>query len=266
MARGNSPLNRWMGLFAERLTWSIVAQTTNVLRQRLALAPYTARSYSQATSKIPALYAISPQVVPPTTDTNSHMTGYWFLDEAFTPPADLVHFIENGEPPIYFGFGSMPDSDPAQTLEMVSQALARIARRGVVVSGWSEIVTGHDCERVFLLKGASHAWLFPRMAALVHHGGAGTAAAGLRAGKPALLIPHMGDQPFWARRLWDLGVSPKPVRRHELSVDLLAERLGQLINDVNLQARAVDLGEHIVAEEGIVNATDWLSEFMNKNT
>jgi UDP:flavonoid glycosyltransferase YjiC (YdhE family) len=260
VARGNSPLNRWMGLLAERVTWTIAEQTTNALRQALGLAPHNARQYAQAGARIQALYAISPQVVPPAPDTNSHTTGYWFLDEAYNPPDTLLHFIEAGEAPLYFGFGSMPSSNPAQTLALISTVLDRIGRRAVVSGGWSNMNTDEHTERVYLMAGAPHNWLFPRMAALVHHGGAGTAAAGLRAGKPALLIPHMGDQGFWARRLYELGVSVQPLRQPELSVDLLTERLRHLLDASSFQHRAAILGQCIREEQGIENATRALSQ------
>lgn len=114
-SRRNTPLNRWMGLIAERFTWSIVEQTTNTLRNHLGLQPMNARRYSQIADVIPALYAMSPQITAQTSDTNSYTTGFWFLDEPFTPPDDLVRFLDDGEPPIYFGFGSMPDGNPSQT-------------------------------------------------------------------------------------------------------------------------------------------------------
>ncbi len=263
LPRRSNILNRWMGLLGERFTWSIVEETTNVLRGRLGLSPYSARSYSQASATIPALYAISPQVVPPTSDTNSYTTGYWFLDEPFTPADDLVRFIENGEPPIYFGFGSMPDSNPSQTLAMVSDVLRRMGRRGVVVSGWSKMKAEQHDDRIYLLRGAPHDWLFPRMSALVHHGGAGTVAAGLRAGKPALIIPHMGDQPFWARRLHELGVSPKPLSRYKTTSDSLTAQLDNLINNDGIYSRATALASDICAERGVINAVDGIEHFIN---
>ncbi|MBZ0297488.1 MAG: glycosyltransferase [Anaerolineae bacterium] len=259
-----SIFNRWMGLLGERLTWSIVEQTTNVLRERLGLSPHTAWHYSQATRQIPALYAFSPHVVPHAPDTNAYTTGYWFLDEPFTPSRALADFISQGEAPIYFGFGSMPDGDPSQTQEMIADALQRVDRRGIVASGWSDLSSKQTHERIFVLQNAPHSWLFPQMAAVVHHGGAGTTAAGLRAGNPCLILPQIGDQPYWARRLYELGVSLKPLSRHKLSMESLVSRLDTLVNDTSTQTRATEVGSFIRAENGVHNAVHWIDKFLEE--
>src|SRR5690606_24593097 len=106
---------------------------------------------------------------------------------------------------------------------------------------------------------APHWWLFPKMAAVVHHGGAGTTGAGLRAGVPSLLIPHMGDQPYWAHRLPRLGVSVKAIPRKHLNIDLLARRLSTLLNDPDIRSHAAALGETIRAERGVENAVEWIN-------
>lgn len=264
IARSDSVLNRWMGRMTEWFTWKAYATVVNVLRQRLDLTPHTPRSYSQAASKIPALYAMSRSVVPPTDDTNSYTTGFWFLDEPFTPPDDLVQFLKSGDAPVYIGFGSMPSSDPARTVKMISEALARIGRRGVIARGWSKAHVTKVPEHIFVLDKAPHSWLFPQMAAVVHHGGAGTTSAGLRAGVPSLIIPHMADQPYWARRVHELGVSVAPLKRHELTTESLAERLILLLNDDTICVRATALGKQIRAEHGVENAVEWLQAFIAK--
>lgn len=148
---------------------------------------------------------------------------------------------------------------------MIASVLNRINRRGIVISGWSEMAHKHNDDRLFLVQHAPHNWLFPKMSMLVHHGGAGTVAAGLRAGKSALIVPHIGDQPYWARRLHELGVSPKPLSRHKISEESLTERLTTLINDATMQNRANQLGERIRNETGIQNAVNWIDQFLVKS-
>jgi len=264
LPRNQNLLNYWAGRFAQRMTWRIAETATNALRQRLNLPPHTASSYLRSIVHLPALYAISPHVVPPSSDTGAYTTGYWFLDEPFTPPDDLVHFLDAGDAPVYVGFGSMSSSDPTRTLSMVSEALARVGRRGVLAKGWSGAQMLDVPDHLFVLDKAPHSWLFPQIAAVVHHGGAGTTAAGLRAGKPTLIVPHMADQPFWARRVEHLGVGVKPLNRHNLSVASLAASLQTLLSDKAIADQASALGEAIRAEHGIDNALQWLDTYLAK--
>lgn len=259
--RTDSLLNVFTGQFAERVTWSMSQSTAAKLRQQLGLPPHTARSYTRAARNVPALYAMSPSVVPPVDDANAYTTGYWFLDEEYTPPEDLTRFIEAGDPPIYVGFGSMSSSDPSRTVAMVAEALKRIGRRGILARGWSGVQIDDIPDHVYVVGSTSHSWLFPRMAAVVHHGGAGTTAAGLRAGVPSFIIPHMADQPFWGRRVYHLGVGVKPIERHKLTTDSLTASLDALLNDQQIASRAAELGERIRSERGVDNAVAWIESY-----
>ena len=153
-------------------------------------------------------------------------TGYWFLDEepGWQPPAELLHFLQRGDPPVYVGFGSIGDPSAAeQTTRLVIQALQLAGQRGVLATGWNGMAQLDTLpQEIFMLESAPHAWLFPRMAAVVHHGGAGTTAAGLRAGVPAVIIPSGLDQFAWARRLHELGASSTPLPRKSLTAEVLA--------------------------------------------
>jgi UDP:flavonoid glycosyltransferase YjiC (YdhE family) len=232
------------------------------LRERLKLPAHTAASYLRAARTIPALYAMSPHVVPPIRDANVYTTGYWFLDESAAPSADLERFLAAGDAPVYVGFGSMSSSDPAATLRLIVAATERAGRRAVIGRGWSGAAALDLPETVYMLDAAPHQWLFPRMAALVHHGGAGTTAAGLAAGKPTLIVPHMADQPYWGRRVAELGVGVAPLPRRKLSLATLAERLEQLLGDRSIQARAEALGRQIRNERGVEAAVVWIERFI----
>jgi UDP:flavonoid glycosyltransferase YjiC (YdhE family) len=262
---GESLLNRWMGQVTDRLLWSVAARPANRLRARLGLPAHTARSYARARRAAPVLYAFSPHVVPPPADWPAHaaVTGYWFLDEAdaWQPPADLVAFLQAGPPPVYIGFGSMSNSAPGKTLALILDAVRQSGQRAVVAAGWGRVQADSLPDNVLGVSDVPHAWLFPRVAAVVHHGGAGTTAAGLRAGRPALIVPHMSDQPFWGRRLHALGVALPPVPRHALTARRLAAGLRQLVNDPELQSRAAALGEKLRAERGVQQALAALARF-----
>ncbi|MDQ3247716.1 MAG: glycosyltransferase, partial [Chloroflexota bacterium] len=145
-------------------------------------------------------------------------------------------------------------SKPEQAAELVLQALARSGQRGVLYAGWGGLKQEHLPENVFMTRSVPHSWLFPQMAAVVHHGGAGTTAAGLRAGVPAIVTPFFGDQPFWGQRVYALGVGPKPIARRRLTIDNLAEAIRCAAFDTTMRKRAADLGRRIRAENGIAQA------------
>ena len=204
------------------------------------------------------LYGYSPLVLPPPTDWGDsvHVTGYWFLEPPaeWAPPADLVHFLQSGPPPVYIGFGSMVNSKPEETTKLVLQALARTGQRGVLSAGWGGLQQADLPETVFMIGSIPFSWLFPQMAAVVHHGGAGTTSIGLWAGIPAIVTPFMGDQPFWGQRVYELGVGPKPIPRRRLTIDRLAEAIRCAVTDTAMQQAAASLGERIRAEDGIARA------------
>jgi sterol 3beta-glucosyltransferase len=107
---------------------------------------------------------------------------------------------------------------------------------------------------VFMIGSIPFGWLFPQMAAVVHHGGAGTTSIGLWAGVPAIVTPFMGDQPFWGQQIYKLGVGPRPIPRQRLTIDRLAESIRIAVSDTPIRKRAASLGERIRAENGVARA------------
>ena len=154
---------------------------------------------------MPRLYGYCPAIVPKPSDWDEHLqvTGYWFLEttEAWQPDPALQTFLQAGPPPVYVGFGSIPTADPQRMTALIVEALALAGQRGLLTSGWGGLSATVNAEHVFALESAPHDCLFPHASAVVHHGGAGTTAAGLRAGKPTVICPFFGDQPFWGRRV-----------------------------------------------------------------
>ena len=215
-----------------------------------------------------SLDGYSPLVIRPAPDwgRRHHVTGYWFLNDGrgYRPPADLSAFLAAGPPPVYVGFGSMHNRDPEATTRMVVEALERSGQRGVLLTGWSGMCAGGPNDRVYFLNNVPHDWLFPRMAAVVHHGGAGTTAAALRAGVPALAIPFMSDQPFWGRRLHKLGAGPKPIPRQQLTAERLAKGIRRAVTDPVIKLRAADLGRRVRAEDGVGHAVELLDQYFGQ--
>ena len=207
----------------------------------------------------PTLYGWSPLVLPKPADWGEEVsvTGYWFLDrpEGWRPPEDLVSFLSSGGPPVYVGFGSMPDREPEKTLGLMLEAIRLSGRRAVLLSGGSKEPPERELpETVHRVGGVPHDWLFPRMAAAVHHGGAGTTGAALRAGVPCVVVPFLGDQSLWAGRVGALGAGPAPIARKHLTAERLAAAIRAATGNEAMRDRAAEVGEGIRGEDGVARA------------
>ena len=213
----------------------------------------------QTTKRLPTIISCSDAVFPRPEDWPKHVhnTGYWFLDESpdWGPSDDLLEFLKQGSTPVYVGFGSIADPKLAlETTQLVVDALNLAGQRGVLSSGWQGMsIEGKIPDGIYLLESAPHTWLFPRMAAVVHHGGAGTTAAGLRAGVPSVVIPHSNDQYAWGQRVYELGVGSKPIPRKQLNAERLAEAIKSALTD-NVKQAAKGIGLKIQKEKGAENA------------
>ncbi|MGA7270621.1 MAG: glycosyltransferase, partial [Acidimicrobiia bacterium] len=214
----------------------------------------SARDYVALFDHTPSLTLISRHVMPRPSDwaEHHHLTGYLFYDDAgWRPPAKLVNFIQSSDAPIYIGFGSIQDRRPDETTRLILSALKKTRQRAVLLSGWSELGQIDLPETVYRLDYAPHSWLFPRVKAVVHHAGAGTTAAALRAGIPSVTIPHSGDQPFWARRLYQLGAGTVPLPKYRLNSAYLADRIIKALEDEQMRSRAEELGKKIGDENSV---------------
>jgi sterol 3beta-glucosyltransferase len=240
------------------LAYLVPFTPTSAFPSALTPASFWGPFSSLRRQKQPVLYGYSSYVLPHPSDWNAsqHVTGYWFLEppQGWEAPADLQHFLQSGPPPVYIGFGSMSNSKPEETADLVLQSLARAGLRGVLYAGWGGLKKEQLPSTVFMTDSVPHTWLFPRMAAVVHHGGVGTTAAGLAAGVPSIITPFFADQPFWGRRVYELGVGPRPIARRRLTVDNLTEAIGRAVSDEEMRKRAASLGERIRAENGIAQA------------
>ena len=202
------------------------------------------------------LYGFSPTVLSPPADwpPRVRVTGYWFLDETdsgWQPDAALTSFLQRGAAPVYVGFGSMSGDQEQALTTTVLTALRRCELRGVLATGWGGLGAAQLPDDVLMLDWVPHDWLFPRMAAIIHHGGAGTTATGLRCGVPQVIVPFFGDQHFWGQRVRKLGVGPAPVSRRRLTADRLSAALSAAVTDPELRTRAVAAGARIRAEDGV---------------
>jgi sterol 3beta-glucosyltransferase len=215
------------------------------------------------------LYAYSPHVVPVPPDWGPEIlvSGYWFLDNPeWQMPRELAAFLDAGAPPVYFGFGSTPGLDPDAMTGLICDALAQTGNRGILATGRGALRTGAGSANVYFIAEAPHDRLFPHVASIVHHGGAGTTGASLRGGKPMAICPFFGDQPFWARRVAHLGVGPAPLDRKILSPAKLANVISQMEQPA-MRQRAAKLGAAIQQEDGLTNAVRFVfSRVGNRGT
>lgn len=221
----------------------------------------------QKTAKLPTIISCSNFVFARPADWSEHIhsNGYWFLEdqEDYKPSNDLQSFLKNGKPPVYVGFGSIGDKDQAShTTKIVMDALNYSRQRGILATGWSGMAKPeHIPEDIFILESAPHSWLFPQMAAVVHHGGAGTTAAGFRAGVPSVIIPYGNDQFAWGRRVYELGVGSKAIPRKELTAEKLSDAIQFALRE-EIKTTAKILGENIRNENGAETAAKVIMDYV----
>jgi len=209
------------------------------------------------------LHAFSPTLFPPPADwpAGNQTTGYFFTDpEPSDPPQDLAAFLESVPPPIYAGFGSMPGMDTERQTKAVVEALKASGQRGIIATGWGGLSAEAAGPDILVLKSAPHPWLFPRVRATIHHGGSGTTHESLRWGKPTIICPLMGDQPFFGEMVARIGAGPKPIPQKRLTGEALTAAV-KLALDPRVVARADEIGQAIRAEpNGCAVAADLIEK------
>jgi UDP:flavonoid glycosyltransferase YjiC (YdhE family) len=245
------------GLMPHALWWPWRAVINRWRRKTLRLKPIPLAGMPRPPAY--TLYGFSPRVLPRPRDwpLTHILTGYWF-DESpprWTPPPELQRFLDAG-PAVYIGLGSPGTRRPEEMMRIFVEAVQWVEARALVAlpPGQNPTVTFPACVRP--IESIPHGWLFPRVAAVVHHGGAGTTGQGLRAGRPILILPHAVDQFFWGERVWRLGVGPRPLPQRALTVGALARALHQLLTDDAMREKAQHLGEQIQIDDGVSRAVE----------
>lgn len=263
--------SRSLGKRYNRATYRLVQaglnmyrKTVNDFRQNtLHLDPVPKSSNMLCTAggePIPILHGYSPHVVPRPNDWPEQATvnGYWFLEPeaSWQPSARLKSFLDAGEAPVYIGFGSMAGRNPRKLAQIAIEALTQAKLRGILATGWGGLEAEDLPEHILKIEDAPHEWLFPRTAAMVHHGGAGTTGAALRAGKPMTICPFIADQPFWGDHIHALGVGPKAIPQKKLTVQKLTRALQDMMHDTSMRDRAEELGRVIRDENGVESSVE----------
>jgi sterol 3beta-glucosyltransferase len=261
-------LNRLTYALLDQAFWLFFRSHQNAWRkEKLGLSPLPMGGPARRIAgTAPFVLGFSPSVAVPPQDwpPSVRATGYWFLDDppGWRPPAGLEGFLAGGPAPVSVGFGSMPDADSPKTTGIVLEAVRLAGMRCVLIGGWGGLGSERPPETACAVDEVPHSWLFPRMAALVHHGGAGSTAAGLRSGVPSVVTPSAADQFFWARAVERLGAGPKPISYHALTAERLARRIRQAVDDPVLRQRAAEFGRRIEAERGVERAVEFINGYL----
>lgn len=259
--RLGSLYNRLSYPIGSQLFWQLMRPQVNGWRRNvLGLRPYPfGGPYEEIMRRRTlTLYGFSKCVLPRVPEWGDEVciTGYWLLptEPNWQPPARLAEFLASGSPPVFIGFGSMTLRDPVAVTRTVVEALGRAGQRGVLLRGWAGLDPSDLPPSVLAIDEAPYDWLLPRMAAVVHHGGAGTTGAALRAGVPSIVCPFFGDQPFWAWRVQAIGAGPRPLPQKQLTAERLAATIREAVENPALRDRAAEIGRCIRAEDGVANA------------
>lgn len=262
--RGRS---RWLDRLSHRWSrqvfWQPLRGPINTARREvLGPAPFWGNIGTPRRDGDLVLHGYSPHLLPRPSDWPSgvHITGYWLLDHeaGWTPPAGLVEFLDAGELPIAVGFGSMSLRDAEATTRLVLDAVRRTGQRVVLLSGWGKMGASDLPSWAFVVESVPHDWLFPRVALSVHHGGAGTTGASLRAGVPSVIVPFGADQPFWGWLLGSRGLGAQLIPRKRLTAEKLSSAIRAVVGDDAMRHRASELGRQIREEDGVAGAVNIL--------
>ncbi|EGX53914.1 hypothetical protein AOL_s00004g573 [Orbilia oligospora ATCC 24927] len=256
----------------EMMTWQGLGDLVNKFREKtLGLDPVSTMWAPGMIQRlrVPHTYCWSPALIPKPQDWGEHIkiSGFYFLDLAnnYTPAEDLAAFLDAGPPPVYIGFGSIVVDDPNALTNMIFEAIRLTGIRALVSKGWGGL--GGDSlqipENVFMLGNCPHDWLFKRVACVVHHGGAGTTAIGIALGKPTVIVPFFGDQPFWGSMVHRAGAGPAPVPFKEMTAEILAASIKFALSP-EAQTAAGKIAEKVKQEAGTVTGADSFHSSLDK--
>lgn len=246
--------------------WKTSESAVNRFRRENNLRSLNHGEYARVRQGRLTLMGYSDHIVPRPNDwpSNFHTTGYWFLDEMghWQPPQALIHFLDAGAAPIYVGFGSIVTPDTQKVAQVAIESAKKLGKRLLLVAGWAGLRVTDLPAHVFQIDTAPHQWLFPRVAAAVHHGGAGTTAAALRAGIPNIIVPHFGDQQFWGWRIHRLGLGPEAIPRYKLDVANLSHAMQETTENEAMRQKALHMGKLIREENGVENAVRLIENYL----
>ncbi|MFH1414875.1 MAG: glycosyltransferase [Elusimicrobiota bacterium] len=260
--------NRMTYTVTEGLMWTIFKRYTDKWTKKHGSRRLSLKKgvFSDIRKKgYPWIFGFSNEVLPKPSDwaDNLHVTGYWYLGEpdGWEPPLELEEFIKSGSPPVYMGFGSMVCLEKEKLVEAFVEALEITGRRGVLFSGWSGLGEKPLPDNIYRTGPVPHIWLFPKMAAVIHHGGSQTTAASMQAGIPQLIIPFLADQFSWGRYVQKTRIGPEPIPKSRLNGRNLAEAVRTMLTDEEMRRNTKEMAERLSLENGVKKAVSIIEQF-----
>ncbi|KAG9681291.1 UDP-Glycosyltransferase/glycogen phosphorylase, partial [Aureobasidium melanogenum] len=244
-------------ILVECMTWQGLGDVINIWRKGIGLEPVpnTEGPLLASTLSIPFTYCWSPALIPKPVDwaANIDVSGFFFRElPDYTPSDDLRAFLDAGAPPVYIGFGSIILDDSVAMSSLIQEAVSACGLRAIISRGWSGL-DGPVRSDIFWLGDCPHEWLFQHVSTVVHHGGAGTAACGLRNARPTVIVPFFGDQPFWGDMVAAAGAGPAPIPHKTLNSQMLSEALRFCQKD-EVKTAAATIAGKMKHENGVRNA------------
>ena len=263
----NGTINEFLYHLLRGVTWRMLSAAYGPVRKSLKLPalPWYGPYYRQKKQDRRILYGYSPALLPPSPSwpQGVQVTGNWFLkgEAQWQPSIALEAFLSTVEKPIYIGFGSMLGDDTDGLSAIIYDAVAKAGCRAVIATGWGGLAAQQqENPNILFIDAAPHDWLFPQVSLAVHHGGAGTTAATIRAGIPSVVVPFFGDQPFWAWRLAQNGVAPPALSRKSLNAEQLSEAIIAASSEA-MQKAATELAQKVAREDGVQTAIALLASW-----
>lgn len=261
-----SRYNRFTHFAGAHGLWQLLRRSLNRARSTiLGLPPISPLQLIRRVQSVLAqpIYGYSRILapLPPDTPAELPVTGFWFLPRApgWEPDQRLADFLASGPAPVYIGFGSnLTGRTPDELTALYVEALHRTGQRGILFAGWGDFGNIPLPTSILRVEDAPHDWLFPQVAAAIHHGGAGVTAASVAAGVPSVAMPFLGDQFLWAQQLHRLGCGPSPLDRRHLTAEQLSATIGAMLSNPSFRTAACRLGAQVVAEDGANRAADWI--------
>jgi vancomycin aglycone glucosyltransferase len=253
-------VNRACWWLARRIDNWLLAKALNQGRTKLGLPP-VADTLGHFAPPNQSILATDEELAPAPPDVSlpAPPTGAWMLDDDRPLPAEVEAFLAAGPPPIYLGFGSMPDAHPARTADIVMGTIRALGCRAIIYSGPAGIGAPDLGPSILAVGTLPHARLLPRVALAVHHGGAGTCARAARAGIPQVIVPHVLDQFPWAARMHKRGLGPRPLYKTRLTTRALGARIRQALEDPGMRERATKLAQKLAGRDGAEQAAAMLT-------
>ncbi|KAK9727440.1 Sterol 3-beta-glucosyltransferase [Basidiobolus ranarum] len=252
----------------DQVFWKGIGWQINRWRKKFLNLPSTSPD-KLALHKVPFLYCFSGEIVPPAPDWPDwiHLCGYWFLDnpdQSWKPPQSLLDFLKIDPKPVYIGFGSIVVQDPEKMTEVIIEGVRKAGARAIISKGWSSRLQQEGKapkekvefpDFIYSLDSVPHDWLFPQVAGVMHHGGAGTTSAGIRAGVPTVIKPFFGDQFFWGNRIQEIGIG---LCLKKFTPERISHALLTITTDEKIIKRSQVIGKRVQAENGVDNAINYM--------